>query len=112
MDNNAYHPSLEKAAVGEQSYVQGLELYTTDQDKYPRENFQSRWPGLPRDSASANHVSYESQKKQIQPSQSKLNRKAKLWLIGIFVMVILVIVIATSIAGSLAVRKRGNDNQK
>ena len=108
VEYKAYKPGLENIADRRSSNFRGLELYRRDQDKFPQEQFQTQWPGQVSSSAST----YESRAEPTLSSRPRGTRKSKFCLIGIIAAIVIVTIIAASVAGSLAARKHDSDLQR
>ena len=112
VEYNAYKPGLENIAYRRSSNFQGLELDRRDQDKIPQEHFQTQWLGQARNSASAGCMSCKSRAKSALSSRPRGTRESKFCLIGTIAAIVIVIIIAASVAGSLVARKNHSDSQK
>ena len=112
--HRAYNPDEEKIPYRKLSYIQGLELFKTEQPKIPQAQVHTQWPGprsISPDStrSSASHVTAQKRK---HVSRLRYTRMAKFWLIGIISAVIILTIVAAAVAGSLAAKKKGSDSNK
>ena len=112
VEHKAYEPSLENVVPRGSSNFQGLELDKRDQDKIPQEQSRTKWPGQARNCANAGSMSCASRAKSALSPRPRGTRKSKFCLIGAIAAILIVTIIAASVAGSLAARKNGSDSQK